>query len=43
MLSTKKIKLVLKYGENELLVTKRNREKKSHTNYTSAPLKLYLP
>jgi hypothetical protein len=34
---------VLKFGENELLVTKRNRGKKSHPNYTSELLKLHLP
>jgi len=38
-----KIKLVLKFGENELLVTKRNREKKSHPSYPSELLKLHLP
>jgi hypothetical protein len=42
MLSTKK-KLLLKSGENELLVTKRNRGKKSHPSYTSELLKVHLP
>jgi hypothetical protein len=39
----KKKKLVWKFGENELLVTKRNEEKKSHANYASELLKLHLP